>query len=181
VDNKKVKLLFGAGNSNWHDREFQNVDVRKLPHIDVVCNVARKLPWEDDFVDEIYAESVLEHIPMGDKWCHTIVVLNEWNRVLKPGGFLTIKIPDMETLCNEYKNNSHLVISYLYGMQNYSENIHVSGFSINGLKKIFYLSNFHFLGTNKKDGQPWEIEILGRKKTTNERQREIRQERKFNK
>ena len=44
---------------------------------------------EDNTVDEIYASHVLEHLPYGNK------ALEEWLRVLKPGGMLTVIVPDL--------------------------------------------------------------------------------------
>jgi len=160
-----TKLLFGAGTSNWNSNGFLNVDIRKTKTANVVCDLSKELSWGDDTIDEIYAESVLEHIPMGEKYFNTIRVLTEWTRVLKPCGLLTLKIPDMEALCGAYPEKSTIVISYLYGRQNYNNNIHMAGFSINSLREIFTAINLNFFGTNKPPNMPWEIEVIGRKKT----------------
>ncbi len=66
-----------------------NLDIRQLPGVDLVCD-ARKLPMDDGSVDEIEAAAVLEHF----WWSETEAVLREWARALKPGGFLTVSVPD---------------------------------------------------------------------------------------
>jgi len=159
-----LNLLFGAGTSNWNSKGWVNVDIRKVNTVDVVCDLSKTLPWKDNEVDKIHAESIIEHIPMGEQYVNTIKVLKEWNRVLKIGGMLTLKIPDLAALCGAYAIHSGTVISYLYGKQDYPENTHVAGFSINVLKDIFSKTNFEFAGTEKPDFMPWEIEINGRKK-----------------
>lgn len=51
---------------------------------------AGKLPYANESVDEVYASHVLEHIPHA----RTALVLQEWRRVLKPGGVLRVAVPD---------------------------------------------------------------------------------------
>jgi len=164
VASGKVKLLFGSGTSNWNSNGFLNVDIRKLDTVNIACDLSKRLPWEDNKVDEIYAQSIIEHISMGENFSNTIKVLCEWNRVLVTGGILTLKIPDLEALCRIYSEKPDIAISYMYGRQNYPENTHMSGFSIKALYRIFEKSNFKFTGVNKEESYPWEIEIIARKK-----------------
>lgn len=65
---------------------FLSVDI--VPPADIVADLTQPWPWEDSSVDEIVAYDVIEHLP--DKK-HT---LNEIWRVLKPGGRVTIQVPD---------------------------------------------------------------------------------------
>jgi len=164
VDSGKLKLLFGAGTSNWNSDGYVNVDIRQTKTVNVVCDLSKKLPWKDNEVDEIHAESVIEHIPMGKDYVNTIRVLTEWNRILKPGCLLTLKIPDLAVLCKRYDYESGTVINYLYGGQDYPENTHVAGFSIASFYRIFKESNFEYVGYEKPESYPLEIEIIGRKK-----------------
>lgn len=48
------------------------------------------IPCEDNTVDEAYASHVMEHIPAG---AERIFCMNEVNRVLKPGGKFTVRVP----------------------------------------------------------------------------------------
>lgn len=54
-------------------------------------DILRGLPFGDDTADEILADNVLEHIAPGPD---SIFAMNECYRVLKPGGLLTIIVPD---------------------------------------------------------------------------------------
>lgn len=56
---------------------------------DVVAD-ARDLPFASESVDEVYAGHLLEHFAPNDD------VLSEWSRILRPGGRITITVPDAE-------------------------------------------------------------------------------------
>ena len=57
-----------------------------------ICTDAKDLSMFDEkTVDEIYASHVLEHLKFDDG----LIALKEWLRVLKPGGVLTIAVPDL--------------------------------------------------------------------------------------
>jgi SAM-dependent methyltransferase len=85
-----VRVNLGSGD----DRRSGYVNVDLRPEVaDVVCDV-RTLPWADGEVDEILAEDLLEHFPADQ----TADVLAEWHRVLRQGGLLTVKCPNMYQL-----------------------------------------------------------------------------------
>ena len=65
-----------------------NVDLDPL-YGDVVAD-ARALPFATESVDEVYAGHLLEHFAPQDN------PLPEWARILKPGGRITITVPDVE-------------------------------------------------------------------------------------
>lgn len=75
--------------SNIHPREgFVNVDCEAFyPGVDVVCDLEKRWPWEDESVDFILAEDIFEHLH--DPF-HS---MNEAWRVLKMGGELSIWVP----------------------------------------------------------------------------------------
>ncbi len=52
------------------------------------------MSYPDNYADEIYAGHILEHTPDTDK------ALTEWKRVLKPGGIITVTVPDIEKAIN---------------------------------------------------------------------------------
>ena len=89
------KLLIGAGNNlpgdraGWvlHDKE------KFHEHIDVAWDLT-KFPWpvEDNTYGYIEAEDVLEHL-RGD----LTDVMNELHRIIKPGGYLFIRVPEVGT------------------------------------------------------------------------------------
>ena len=95
----KQKIALNLGCNEWNitsndpNVKWINIDADKSDKIrpDLQCR-AEELPFEDNFADEIYAGHLLEHFDMheGSK------VLEEWHRVLKPGGVITITVPDVE-------------------------------------------------------------------------------------
>lgn len=99
--------------SHGDNREgFINVDFDH-PSADLKCDVTA-LPFDNDSVDEILAWHIAEHFratndyephlsnPLNPK---TVVdALQEWYRVLKPGGKLNIKVPDFEKIVWLYYN-----------------------------------------------------------------------------
>ncbi|MGH9935000.1 MAG: class I SAM-dependent methyltransferase, partial [Blastocatellia bacterium] len=83
------RLNVGCG----HQRRegWIGIDIVATEAADIVRDITRGLPFDDASVDEIYCDNVLEHIgPSAD----FIFVLNEFYRVLKPGGVATIIVPD---------------------------------------------------------------------------------------
>jgi len=132
----KVKLHLGCGEQNYHDKGFINVDIRPLSHVDIIIDLNKDFDLPDDSVDEIVANSLIEHFPMGDlesndPFANTIKILKEWKRILKKKGTITCKVPNMYALCSHYVNGKIDVIEffrYVYGGQNYVQNIHLAGF-----------------------------------------------------
>ncbi|MBI3902362.1 MAG: methyltransferase domain-containing protein [Nitrosomonadales bacterium] len=66
-----------------------HVDALPAPHVDIVGPVERLL-LDDASVSLIYASHVLEHFGRNEYKA----VLEEWFRVLKPGGILRLSVPD---------------------------------------------------------------------------------------
>jgi ubiquinone/menaquinone biosynthesis C-methylase UbiE len=86
-----IRLNLGAGDDRREG--FLSVDLR--PEVaDVVCDVRKLEHWGDGSVDEILAEDILEHFPQTE----TAAILVEWARVLRLGGLLTVKCPNMYQL-----------------------------------------------------------------------------------
>ena len=176
-----MKVAFGCGDLNYHDRGYLNIDIRPLPHIDQVVDVSKKLPWEDNSIDEILAESVLEHIPHGflntqsvysRAHLKTISVLQEWYRVLAPGGKCIIKVPNLKGLITNYIKGNILYrdfYMYIYGGENYLENTHLSGFDPFTLKEVMQLAGFrdivlrncHNLDEPLDEENAWEMSAIG--------------------
>lgn len=63
-------------------------------------NPVYPLPYANNSIDEIRASHILEHFGHTE----SIAVLQEWARVLKPGGELKIAVPDFTLLCEAFHN-----------------------------------------------------------------------------
>jgi predicted SAM-dependent methyltransferase len=83
-----LKLHLGCGKR--YIPGFVHVDVQPAPHVDHVADVRRLTFAADESADLIYACHVLEHFGRFEYRA----VLEEWLRVLKPGGILRLSVPD---------------------------------------------------------------------------------------
>lgn len=85
----------GTGRSDW-----VNIDVRRH-HRDqsVAYDIRKGLPFRSDSVDRIFAEHVVEHLEFNQEATH---FLRDCHRVLKPGGFLRVIVPDGERWLHAY-------------------------------------------------------------------------------
>jgi len=110
VEQDAIKLHLGCGNQRHEG--FINIDCKKTPATDLLCDIRQQLPFEDDSVDEIECYHVFEHFPVclhanvskdyGEKYDLLIKVLCEWKRVLKGGGILAIEMPDIDKTFEAY-------------------------------------------------------------------------------
>lgn len=85
-----LRLNVGAGD----DRREGYVSVDLRPDVADVVAPADRLPYADESVDELLALDVLEHFWRDD----VPAVLAEWRRVLRPGGTLTVRVPNLVQL-----------------------------------------------------------------------------------
>ena len=92
------------------------VDLNEEAHPDFRCDV-RVLPteWKESF-DEVKANHVLEHI----RWEETNETLEEWIRILKPGGILKLGLPDLKSAAEQilrHPEMTPLMLGVIYGDQ----------------------------------------------------------------
>ncbi len=92
------------------------VDLNEAANPDFRCDV-RCLPteWKESF-DEVKANHVLEHI----RWEETDETLEEWIRILKPGGRLILGLPDLKSAAEKILKDgamSPLLLGVIYGDQ----------------------------------------------------------------
>ena len=96
------------------------VDLNEDANPDFRCDV-RCLPteWKETF-DEVRANHVLEHI----RWEESDDTLEEWIRILKPGGILKLGLPDLKSAAEKILRDEEktrpmgpLVLGTIYGDQ----------------------------------------------------------------
>jgi hypothetical protein len=112
-----VRLNIGSGATRI--KGFTPVD-----HI--LGTEAFPLKYEDDSVDEIRAVHVLEHFG------HDVVnhVLDDWVRVLKPGGRIRIAVPDMNKIADMIRDGvDEAWQQYAMGGQSSDDDFHKSAFT----------------------------------------------------
>lgn len=90
------KISLGAGEEAELAEGWVNVDLVKLPNIQVVHNLMEfPYPFEDGCADYIKAKDVLEHLDhyTKDNRPSVIAFVEECARILVPGGTLWIQTP----------------------------------------------------------------------------------------
>ena len=111
----------------------------------------RKLPYEDESVDEVYSKDVLEHFG----WREWRTVLTEWVRVIRPGGVLKLRFPDLDKMIANYQNeilrigdreeeirgdllqkNFDRFVQLVFGNQDFPANTHLTGLTGDIVKKF---------------------------------------------
>ena len=122
-------LHIGCGD-NLLPKPFENLDGRELEGVDHL-STATELPFVDGIFDLVYASHVLEHFKKGE----TQDVINEWVRVLKPGGVIRLSVPSIDQLIKIYQKTNDLesIIGPLMGGQTYDFNFHYNAFNTKSL------------------------------------------------
>jgi predicted SAM-dependent methyltransferase len=87
-NDKPVRLHIGAGDKRLDG--WVNVDLKRLPGVDVVADVTKGLRFEN--VEAIFAEHFLEHLFITD----ALSFLLESHRVLAPTGRLRLSTPNLD-------------------------------------------------------------------------------------
>jgi predicted SAM-dependent methyltransferase len=122
----KQTLNLGCGLRTYveYPKQYKciNYDQREdLPNVDIVGDVTDLSMYGDETFDYLLASDILEHFPIA----RTTDILAEWRRVLKPGGSLEIRVPNLAVICERYTSGKAPNISWLlYGGQDYPGNFH---------------------------------------------------------
>ena len=96
-----IRIELGSGPHG--EPGYYHVDAVKVGNVNKESDV-RKLDWlSDNSVDDLYSAHTVEHF----SYTEVSSVLREWNRVLKSGGKITIKMPDLDFLCRAYVGGIH--------------------------------------------------------------------------
>ncbi len=124
---KGLALDIGSGEAPIEG--FVHVDVRPLPHVEIVIDLLKKpLPFGDGEVDMIYSSHFLEHIPFRE----IDRILSDWVRVLKNGGTIEIHVPDLEVMAKKITESSigfeELMLN-MFGGQVHPWDFHICGFT----------------------------------------------------
>jgi len=105
--NPGIGLHLGNGKHNWDG--WINVDI--LDSADISCDL-RRLELKSDYADIAVAIHVIEHFY---EW-EAKPLLEEWRRVLKPGGQLVLELPCMNKvlayITNSVNKNKPLAMGF---------------------------------------------------------------------
>jgi predicted SAM-dependent methyltransferase len=115
-----IKLNIGAGSTVIPG--FTAID-RKLG------SEAYPLPYPDGSISEIRASHILEHFTFGEAQ----TAMQEWSRVLKPGGRIRISVPDVDKVL---AGDRETRLFHLMGGQMDADDIHKSAYDRDRLTRL---------------------------------------------
>jgi len=98
TDGTGVRLNVGCG--QFKKEGFVNIDRSDIVNPDLQADVLN-LPYDPGTVDEIYAGHILEHFVFIDG----MKALHHWHTLLKPGGLISVVVPDILWLARDYVND----------------------------------------------------------------------------
>ncbi len=135
----KLTLNVGCGERTFTEypdgHKCINYDEREdLTNVDVIGDV-RTLDFPDNNFHYILASDIIEHFPISE----TENILKEWSRVLKVGGIIEFRMPNLRAICKKYVDGiikAKLCSWLLYGGQDYRGNYHFTGFDREWFKSI---------------------------------------------
>ena len=132
---QSLKLHLGCGNIRMNG--YINIDLNYTPATDYVTD-ARKLPCRDNSVEAIETYHVIEHIPFPE----IPSAVQEWYRVLIPGGQLVIECPNFDEALAEYLDGNEERLYSIYGRQRFKGDTHYWGYNARRLKNLLMASGF---------------------------------------
>ncbi len=99
--------------------------------------------YEPGSVDEIYTAHVVEHLSRDE----VLRALPRWHRVLRPGGLLTIEVPDAEAimrrlLAQRREEDKDLYYYLLLGTQETPGEFHKGGYTFPRLRRLLTAAGF---------------------------------------
>jgi predicted SAM-dependent methyltransferase len=101
----KRYLNLGCGGQvhpEWVSVDLYSNDERIIAH-----DLRQALPFADQTFDAVYHSHVLEHLPKND----APRFMRECFRVLRPGGFVRVVVPDLEAIARLYLQNLDLAMA----------------------------------------------------------------------
>lgn len=132
--------------------DWKILDIEPRAHSDYVGSCTDLSQFADGSVLEIYASHVLEHLG----YQHDLVTaLREFHRVLEPGGYLRVSVPDLTTLCSLFVDASlkaderFHVMRMMFGGQIEPSDFHYVGLSDEFLTG--YLNTVGFVDIQRVD------------------------------
>jgi ubiquinone/menaquinone biosynthesis C-methylase UbiE len=94
-----MKINLGSGNKRIQG--YTNFDILPLENVDMVCDLNKDIPLDDNSVDEVYSSHCLEHIK------DLIFVMEEIYRVCKNGAVVEIICPYFKS-SGAFKDPTHV-------------------------------------------------------------------------
>lgn len=117
---------------------------------EVVKMDIRRLDISDNVADEILASDILEHFSHRE----VDLILIEWSRVLKPGGIIEIRCPNLRLQLNAYMRgdwNADVASYMIFGGQTNPGDYHCVAFDEESIKKHLLNAGFEIASYEEHD------------------------------
>ena len=148
------RLMLNVGCGLTKLKDFINIDADPKVEPDLVLDVLKGLPYTDNSVDKIYFSHTIEHIA---EIYHEAILEDFW-RVLIPGGLLFISYPEFTVCATNYINNHKGHRDYwkatIYGRQLTKEDFHVALMDTNYFKILLEQVGFNPIYTKPEPNMP---------------------------
>lgn len=153
------KLNLGCG---FDIREgYLNVDFQSFHNPDLVADIRKLEMLPSNFYEEVVAQDCLEHFPR----CDTKPALAEWSRLLKSGGVLKLRVPNLLGLLELFTwqdkqsiADQEMLVQCLFGTQAYNGDWHLTGFTQPLLSHYLTEAGFGNLQFSSRDH--WLFEVV---------------------
>jgi predicted SAM-dependent methyltransferase len=166
MSKSEIKLYIGCGPLPIHSQHLKIIDdswtlIDSFVEDEAIVKMdARDLKYGDNTVSHVYSSHLLEHVSHHD----VHAMLQEWLRVLVPGGRVTINVPDIEwasrtliSMVDGKKHESKLYVTpheviqmIMYGSQIHDGEYHKSGYTDFTLLKYLEDAGFIDIIVDKK-------------------------------
>ena len=136
-----MKLLIG---SRTRYPGWSTLDLVAGPGVDYVGDCAQLAQFETNSIEALYASHVLEHVP----YARLPATLEEWHRVLLPGGKIMVAVPDMNILAQLFVKpdvkgaDKVLLMQMMFGGQADDTDFHCIGFDLEILGVHLHMAGF---------------------------------------
>ena len=156
------KVNLGSGTDPRQD--YLNIDMNAWNRPDLLADVRELGFLPSSYYDEILAQDVLEHLPRAQ----TLQTLVHWNRLLKPGGTIVLRVPNVLGLAEFFKHpdwqhpsRQEQLMQHLFGTQAYNGDWHFTSFTPVLLEHYLRESGFEL--KNVEILQGWLFDASARK------------------
>lgn len=161
----KTYLNLGCGNklkSSTGDITWVNIDLS--PSADLQHDLCLPLPFDMNSIDFILASHIVEHFTPYE-WA---AIKKDWYRVLRVGGRLEVRVPDLEVACKEFLAGNRyfgMVSAHgmIYGSQEVIGQMHHQGFDKAKLQEDLRQEGFKVLTCDNVPPVMWQIICIAEK------------------
>jgi SAM-dependent methyltransferase len=127
---------------------YLGVDITQLDGVDIVCDISKGLPFEDNSIDGVYSNFLFEHVN------DVIFLFQELYRVCRAGTFIEFIVPSAQSF-TQYKDPTHKSIISPETMPYFTKDLwYGSDYNINVDFKVIstkylYLGIFNGMGRRR--------------------------------